>query len=127
MNWRSLPQGIRFVFVGGLNTAFSYVVYAACIFVGAGYALASAASMGVGIVFSHMTTGRLVFAGTSRGSLVRFAACYLLVYAFTLGLLYMLDRLGVDPHLSGLIVALPGALASFVLLKLVVFRAQGDA
>ena len=127
MNWRSLPQGIRFVVVGGLNTAFSYVVYAACIFIGAGYALASAASMAVGIVFSHMTTGRLVFAGPSRGSLARFAACYLLVYLFTLGLLYLLDRLGVDPYLSGLIVALPGALVSFVLLKLVVFRARGDA
>lgn len=125
MKWHSLHQGIRFVLVGGLNTAFSYVVYAACIFIGAGYALASAASMAGGIVFSHMTTGRLVFAGASRGSLLRFAACYLAVYAFTLALLMLLDSLGVDPYLSGLIVAAPGALVSFVLLKLVVFRAQG--
>jgi putative flippase GtrA len=124
MKWRSLHQGIRFVLVGGLNTAFSYVVYAACIFIGGGYVLASAASMAGGILFSHMTTGRLVFAGASPGSLARFAACYLLVYGFNLLLLYSLDRLGVDPYLSGLIVALPGALLSFVLLKLVVFRTR---
>lgn len=122
MNWRTLPQALRFVLVGGVNTAFSYVVYAACIFMGAGYALASAASMAIGIVFSHMTNGRLVFSGTSRGSLARFAASYLLVYGFTLLLLHALDRLGVDPYLSGLIVALPGAVVSFVLLKLLVFR-----
>ena len=127
MNWRSLHQGIRFVLVGGMNTAFSYVVYAACIFTGAGYVLASAASMVVGIAFSHMTTGRLVFAGASRGSLARFAVCYLLVYGFNLLMLHTLDRFGVDPYLSGLIVAVPGALLSFALLKLVVFRAQDGA
>ena len=124
MKPRLLHQGVRFVLVGGLNTAFSYVVYAACIFLGAGYALASAASMAGGILFSYKTTGRLVFADAGQGSLPRFAACYLAVYCNTVLLLHGLDSLGVDPYLSGLIVALPGALLSFTLLRLFVFRPQ---
>jgi putative flippase GtrA len=121
-----LHQGMRFVLVGGVNTAFSYVVYAACIFMGAGYALASAASMAGGIVFSYKTTSRLVFLGANRSSLLRFAVCYLAVYGFTVLLLGILDSSGIDPYVSGLIVAVPGAMLSFALLKLFVFRPQGS-
>jgi len=120
MKWHSLHQWIRFVLVGGLNTAFSYAIYAACIFLGLGYVLASAASMAGGILFSYRTTRRLVF--DSGGSLARFTACYLAIYCLTVAQLHLLDSFGVDPYLSGLIAAPVSALASFTLLRLVVFR-----
>jgi putative flippase GtrA len=118
-------EGVRFVLVGGVNTAFSYAIYAAFIFIGAGYALASAASMAGGILFSYKTTRSLVFLGANRGSLLRFVACYALVYAFAVLLLEVLGSFGVDPYVSGLIVAVPGAVLSFSLMKLFVFRPQG--
>ena len=115
---------MRFVLVGGVNTAFSYALYAACIFAGAGYAAACAASMLGGILFSYQTTGRLVFRDATRASLGRFAGCYLVVYAFSVAFLKAMDALGVDPYLSGLVVAMPAAVLSFTLLKLLVFRVR---
>jgi putative flippase GtrA len=117
-------QWIRFVVVGGVNTAFSYGLYAACIFAGAGYAVASAVSMLGGILFSHQTTGRLVFRSAGRGTLWKFAACYLVVYGFSVLLLKAMDAAGIDAYLAGLLVAMPAALLSFTLLKLLVFRTR---
>jgi putative flippase GtrA len=122
---RLLHQGIRFVLTGGINTGFSYAIYAACIFAGAGYALASAASMAAGILFSYKTASSLVFRDAHRRSLLRYAGCYLVVYGFSVLLLRMMDSLGIDPYLSGLVVAVPAAMLSFALLKLFVFRTHG--
>jgi putative flippase GtrA len=124
---RLLRQGVRFVLTGAINTGFSYCIYAACIFAGAGYALASAASLVGGILFSYKTMSRLVFHPSSDGSLQRYIACYGLVYGFNLLLLKTLDSFGIDPYVCGLIAAVPTAVISFVLLKLLVFRAQGGA
>lgn len=122
-----LNQITRFGLTGALNTAFSYAIYAACIHAGAGYALASAASMAAGIVFSHKTTGRLVFNAPGGGTLLRFAGCYLAVYGLSVLLLETLDSAGWSPYLSGIVVALPAALLSFVLLKTLVFRSPGTS
>jgi putative flippase GtrA len=121
-----LRQGVRFVLTGTINTGFSYCIYAACIFAGAGYAVASAASLIGGILFSYKTTSRLVFRKPSGASLQRFAACYGVVYGFNLLLLKILDSFGIDPYVCGLIAAVPTAALSFALLKLFVFRTQGD-
>lgn len=116
---------MRFVLVGGVNTAFSYGVYAACIYAGAGYAAASAVSMIAGILWSYRTTGGLVFRATG-GSLARFAACYGIVYLFSVALLAVMDAFGINAYLSGLLVAAPAAALSYALLKLLVFnRRQG--
>lgn len=116
-----LAEWIRFVLVGGLNTAFSYGVYAAGIFAGAGYAIASAVSMIAGILFSYLTTGGLVFRH-AQGSLPRFVACYAAVYVFSLALLAQMDKVGIDPYLSGILVAMPSAVFSYLVLKLLVFK-----
>jgi putative flippase GtrA len=119
-----LHQGVRFVLTGAINTGFSYCIYAACIFAGAGYALASAASLVGGILFSYKTTSHLVFRQPNGGSLQRYIVCYAVVYGFNVLLLKLLDSFGIDPYVCGLIAAVPTAVLSFVLLKLLVFRTQ---
>jgi putative flippase GtrA len=116
-----LAEWIRFGLVGGVNTAFSYGVYAACIYAGAGYALASAVSMIAGVLFSYRTTGDLVFR-RAGASLPRFVACYAIVYVFSVALLAQMDALGINPYLAGLLVAAPAAALSYLLLKLLVFQ-----
>lgn len=118
-----LPQALRFVVTGGINTAFGYGIYAACIYLGAGYALASGASIVCGVLFSYKTTSALVFGRDYRGSLARFIGSYAIVYLFSVLMLYTLDALGTDPYLAGVLAAAPCAVLSFVLLKLFVFRA----
>ena len=45
-----LQQALRFLVTGGINTAFGYAIYAACIFLGAGYAVASGVSIVNGLI-----------------------------------------------------------------------------
>jgi putative flippase GtrA len=118
-----LPQSIRFLATGGINTAFGYAIYAACIYLGAGYALASGVSLVCGVLFGYQTTSAMVFGADYRGSLARYLGCYAIVYAVSLAILKTLDGLGVDAYLAGLLATPPCAVLSFVLLKLFVFRA----
>jgi len=117
-----LQQALRFLVTGGINTAFGYGIYAACLFLGAGYAIASGASIVCGILFSYKTTSALVFGRSHRGSLTRYLGSYAVVYAFSLLLLRAMDALGINLYLAGLLAALPAAALSFTLLKLFVFR-----
>lgn len=115
-----LQQALRFLVTGGVNTAFGYGLYAACIYLGAGYALASGVSIACGVLFSYRTMSALVFG--QGGSLTRYIASYGVVYLFSVLFLKILDDLGVNAYVSGLLAALPCAALSFALLKLFVFR-----
>jgi hypothetical protein len=120
-----LRQALRFLVTGGINTTFGYGIYAAFIYAGAGYAIASGASIVLGLLFSYQTTSAMVFGRGYRGSLARYIGSYALVYAFSVLILKALDEFGTNPYLAGLLVAPPCAVLSFVLLKLFVFR-TGD-
>lgn len=122
-----LPQALRFLVTGGINTAFGYGIYAACIYLGAGYAIASGVSIVCGLLFSYKTTSAMVFGPGYRGSLVRYLGSYAIVYAFSVLILQTLDGFGVNPYLAGVLAAPPCAVLSFALLKLFVFRAGDHA
>ena len=114
-------EWLRFLAVGGINTAFGYGLYAVCIWLWADYLAATTVSMVGGILFNYRTTGAIVFAKRD-GSFARFIGCYVVVIALSVMLLKFLDTRGVNPYLSGLIVAFPAALLSFALLRTFVFR-----
>jgi putative flippase GtrA len=117
-----LQQAMRFVVTGGINTAFSYGIYAACIFMGAGYAIASGVSIVCGVLFSYKTTSTVVFGPGYRGSLVRYIGSYVIVYLFSVLILKTMDEFGINAYLAGVLAAPPCAVLSFALLKLFVFR-----
>lgn len=118
-----LQQALRFLVTGGINTAFGYAIYAACIFLGAGYAVASGVTIVCGVLFSFKTTSAVVFGRGYTGSLVRYIGSYVIVYLFSLLILRTLDEFGVNAYLAGILAAPPCAVLSFTLLKLFVFRA----
>ena len=122
-----LQQATRFLFTGVVNTAFSYAIYAACIYLGTGYAIASGLSIVCGILFSYKTTSAVVFGRGYRGSLARYIGCYAVVYVFSLLLFKTMDEFGVNPYLAGVLAAPPCAVLSFALLKLFVFRSEPSA
>ena len=119
-------EWLRFLLVGGLNTLFGYGLYAVCIWLGAGYLAATAVTMIGGLLFNYRTTGAIVFARRD-GSFARFIGCYAVVLALSVMFLKFLDTRGVNPYLSGLIVAVPAALLSYVLLRTYVFRGARKA
>jgi putative flippase GtrA len=71
---------IRYVLVGGLNTAFGYSVFALLIFMGLHYSVAIFFATAVGILFNFVTYANLVFGKSSRRLIWRFIAIYCVLY-----------------------------------------------
>lgn len=125
---RGLELAVRFVLVGVLNTGFSYGVYAALVWFGLPYSLASLLSLLLGIVFSFRTQGRLVWGHSAWDRAGRFVLVWALIYAFNVGFIGLLVRWGLDAYSAGALALVPVAALSFVLQRYIVFaptRAAG--
>lgn len=118
------PPGrfIRFLLVGGLNTAFGYGVYALALFLGTHYAVAATLSTALGILFNFVTTGSLVFGQRDPARLHRFVAVYVVTWAVGVLALKAASALRIDLYLAGLLLLLPSAGLSFLLLRTFVFQ-----
>lgn len=114
-------QLVRFALVGGLNTLFSYAVYAVLLYLGLPFAVANFGAMALGILFSFRTQGALVFRNRDRKLLLRFACCWVLIYLFNIGLIAVLVRAGLNAYTAGALALLPVTLLSYVVQKLLVF------
>jgi len=118
---------VRFLVVGGFNTAFSYAIYVILLYAGLPYALANLCALLLGILFSFRTQGALVF-GNRDGSLIwRFAGAWGVIYIFNIGLIGLLMRAGLNAYTAGA-VALPfTSVLSYFIQKRVVFGGKGSA
>jgi putative flippase GtrA len=114
-------QFVKYVLVGLVNTAFSYGVYAALIYIGQAYWIANLWALILGIAFSFTTHGTLVFRNATRATFVRFLAAWTLIYMFNTAVIAALMRASMNAYLAGAIATIPGTLASYFILKLVVF------
>ena len=113
---------IRFLVVGGFNTALCYAIYALLVSAGLVFWLANLAALLFGIGIGFFTQGRITFGNDDPRRIFRFAAIWLGLYIVQTGLIALLVRARIDPRIAGLIV-LPGTVAcSFLMQKLVVFR-----
>ena len=115
-------QPIRFLVVGGFNTALCYAIYALLVSAGLVFWLANLAALLFGIGIGFFTQGRITFGNDDPRRIFRFAAIWLGLYIVQTGLIALLVRARIDPRIAGLIV-LPGTVAcSYLMQKLVVFR-----
>lgn len=112
---------IKFLFVGGLNTAFGYGVFALFIYCGLHYSLASLLSTVCGILFNFKTTGIIVFKNHNNSLIFRFFAAYVIIYALNLLGLRLFDIIHFNIYGAGFILIFPMAVVSFVLMKKFVF------
>lgn len=112
---------VRFLLVGGLNTAFGYGVFVACLWLGMHYALAGAISTVLGVLFNFKSTGNLVFRSKGNRNLPRFLAVYAVIYLVNLLALGVMLHFGIPEWLGGLILLLPSAILSYVLNRQFVF------
>jgi putative flippase GtrA len=116
-------QFVRFVLVGGINTLFSYLVYAALLYLGLPYVAANFGAMLLGVMFSFRTQGWLVFGNTSGRLIFRFAACWCLIFLVNIAIIWSLIRLGLNAYLSGAFALLPVTVISYLVQRFLVFRA----
>lgn len=120
--WTSTPRLLRFFLVGGVNTVFGYGAYALFLLIGLHYVWAALLGTVAGVIFNFFTTGRLVFDRSTSGGLFRFVAVYAVMYLLNVAALWVLDRFGLNPYVSGLILILPMACVSYLLMRRFVFK-----
>lgn len=113
---------VRFLFVGGLNTLFSYVIYAILILLNVHYTLATLISTILGIIFNFFSTGSIVFRNRKLSLMLRFFLVYGFTYLVNILLLSFFETKQVDMLIAGAIVTLPVALLSYFLNAKLVFR-----
>lgn len=117
---------IRFLVVGGLNTAFGYCVFTGIVLLTGNQNLAVIVGNIVGALFNFFTTGRLVFANKGFRAFAPFVLGYVLVLLVNLALVDLFVAMGLGKLLAGL-AALPFCvLISYAYNSLVVFRRLGS-
>lgn len=113
-----------FLVVGVLNTAFGYGIYAAFLFFGLHFVLASLVATVLGILFNFFTTGRIVFRNADNSRLLKFFMVYGVVYVFNIAGLAVLDSMSVNLYFAGLIMVPPAAILAYILNRRFVFGGE---
>lgn len=117
---------IRFLAVGGLNTAFGYCLFAVLIWAGLKAELAILIGNIIGPLFNYVTYGKLAFnRKLGRHNLPLFLGNYAAFYVINIALLWLLrDWLQLSDYLTQLILTPFLALGMFLSLRFIVFRKQ---
>lgn len=116
------PQFFRFATIGMVNTVFSYGIYAAAIFLGFSYVIASLVSLVLGILFSFKTQGAFVFKNTDNRLFFLFVLNWLLIYLFMVGFIAIMVRIGFNEYWAGILAMPPLAIFSYLTQKFIVFK-----
>ena len=117
-----LPRFVRFLAVGGLNTAFGYTLFALLTWIGLPYPWAIGLGTIVGVLFNFQTTGRLVFGTAHKHRLIRFVGAYAFMYILNVGGVALLLDWGLNVYLAGALLLLPMAVVSYLTLRVFVFQ-----
>lgn len=120
-HWRRFRL-LRYLVVGGANTAFAYLVYALGLVLGLPVPIASLISLLVSIVISFVSHGSLVFGHLSLPAFVRYVLNWSLMYLIYVGVVLGFMKFDVNPYLGGLVGMVVTTSLSFFLLGRVVFR-----
>lgn len=112
---------IKFLFVGGINTAFGYGIFALLLFLKFHYSAAALLSTVAGILFNFKTTGTIVFKNHDNSLIFRFFAAYGIIYGLNILGLKLFDIIEFNLYGAGFILLLPMAIVSFILMKKFVF------
>jgi putative flippase GtrA len=121
LRFSRLIQPAKFVFVGLINTGWSYLLYAAFLYLGLSYWLASFLTIILSVGFAFLTQGSLVFGGTSRQALPRFILAWVLIYVVYLLVVGTAQTVGVNNYVGGLVATPLVAVMSYVLMRRFVF------
>jgi len=120
MAWQR-HRWLRFLVTGGVNTGFSYGVYALLVFMGLNYALSNLCSLLLGILFSFRTQSAFVFNSSGRGLFWRYVGVWAVLYLSNILMIGGLIRLGANAYTAGAMAIVPTAVLSFFLQKYFVF------
>ena len=111
----------KFLFVGFLNTAFSYFIYAILIAVGLIANMALFFQYIIGVLWNFKTTGTIVFQNKNNKLIFKFILSYIFTFLVNSVFLAILTRY-LNAYLAQAILIMPIAMLSFIILKNWVFK-----
>ena len=110
---------LRYLVIGGLNTALALAVYWGCLLLGLPYWLASGASLCFGVVLGHFTHSRLVF--KQKSDFTKYATVWLAIYLLNVALLSVVRRWTGD-YVAAIVLLPVNVAVAYLAMRLVVFR-----
>ena len=113
---------VRFLLVGLLNTFFGYAIFAAFIFIGFHYTIATLLSTVLGVLFNFKTLGIMVFKNTKGHLITKFIAVYAVIYCLNIAFLKILSSWNFNLYIAGLVLLFPMAVTAYLLNKHFVFH-----
>ena len=111
----------KFLFVGALNTLFSYFLYALFVTIGFKANLALFFQYIIGVIWNFKMTGGLVFKNNNNKLIFKFILCYIFTFILNSVLLKFLLNY-TNSYIAQAILVLPVAIVSFLLLRTYVFK-----
>jgi putative flippase GtrA len=115
-------SSLRFLLVGAFNTAFSYAVYALLITIGLPIAWASLGALLIGVVWSFMTQGKIVFKKLSKASFFKFVLNWTVIYFLNVELIYKLIQFNMNAYSAAAVATIPVTIISYFSMKYIVFK-----
>ncbi|MGZ8161818.1 MAG: GtrA family protein [Methylobacter sp.] len=113
---------LRYLFIGGINTLFSYSVYALGLYFGLNYQLANLLALILGIISGFILQGRIVFKNADKRLFLQFLFFWLILYSFNILFIGVIINFGFNAYEAGAIALMPMVLISFVIQKAIIFR-----
>lgn len=111
----------KFLFVGAINTLFSYFLYALFVSIGMRANIALFFQYIIGVLWNFKTTGTIVFKNHNNRLIFKFVACYVFTFVLNSILLAFLVKV-MNDYISQALLIMPIALISFIIMKVWVFK-----
>jgi putative flippase GtrA len=118
-------QFLRFLLAGGVNTLFSLGVNVVALLAGLPVWLAMLAGTVAGIAFNFFTLGGYAFRDLSAQRLPRYVLGYAVVYVAALASFHVLQLFVHSPVTCQVLLVIPVALLSYLIMSRFVFQRQG--
>lgn len=116
-----MTQLLKFILVGGMNTAFGYGVFALFIALGVNATLSLLLATCCGILFNFKSIGSLVFDNGKNTLFLKFIVLYLAMYVVNVISIHIIDYFIHNWYLSGIITVAATAGLNFIGNKKYVF------
>ena len=124
-NYRSLNANnrfIRYLFVGVINTAFGYLLFALLIYLHLHYSLASLLATIASVLFNFKTIGKIVFNSSNTSLIKKFLNVYSFTYLLNIGGLSVFSIYHINMYVAGFILLALITPISFILNRNYVFK-----
>ena len=113
----------KFLFVGFINTLFSYCLYAFFVLIGLKANIALFFQYILGVLWNFKTTGCIVFKNNNNLLIFKFIGSYIVTFTINSFLLYILVQIiKLNDYLAQAVLVLPIAVISFLIFKFWVFN-----